>query len=351
MTTERHNWSPDIKRSLTNVRQLCDALGLTAGGPNVFARQAGGLIVRCPVHEENTPSCSIQLRDGLILWHCHGCDASGDAISLVTAARGMSMRGPGFRDVLIESARIAGLWSAVSALESGVDAADGPSLSRTAPRTNPDPVEATRTYPDDAGAFWGSLDALETEELACGYLCSRGISHERADAAGVLRVIPSGMQLPQWARYRGRTWIETGHRLVVPVYDAGGTIRSVRGWRIIDGDSPKRLPPGGHKASELVMADEWALAWLRGQRRPERVVISEGEPDFTVWATRLNDPNTAIIGIVAGSWHAALANRFPIGCRVDVRTDHDQAGDRYFAEIESSLRRRCFIYRSKMEAA
>lgn len=347
---ERPNYAPEIKRALCDVRRLCDALGLTARDRK-FMKQAGGLIVLCPEHTEDTPSCSVQLRHGVILWNCHGCSAGGDAIALVAAARGMSLRGAGFREVLIESARIAGLWAVVHALESSDDrtAIASPPLAKAAPARE-EASEPPRVYPEDAGAFWDCLGGFATEELVSSYLRSRAIDPELVEAKDLARVIPDHGALPPWARYRGQSWRETGHMIIVPMFDASGAIRSVRAWRCTDGDSPKRLPPGGHKASELVMADQWALAWLRGQRQPERVVIAEGEPDFMTWAVRLNDPATATIGIISGSWHAALANRFPIGCRVDVRVDHDEAGERYFREIESGLRRRCFVFRSQ-EAA
>lgn len=154
--------------------------------------------------------------------------------------------------------------------------------------------------------------------------------------------------MPPWARCRGGTWREASYRLIVPMWDAEGGLRSVRAWRVGgDPELPKRLPPSGCKASELVMADEWGLAMLRGQRAPERAVIAEGEPDTLTWMTRLNEPGTATIGIISGSWHAELADRFPIGTQVIVRTDQDVAGDRYYDQIRNGLKRRCFVSRSK----
>jgi len=350
MNRERPNYAPEIKRALTDVRAVCDALGLTRGGPRTFTKQANGLIVLCPVHNEKTPSCSVQVRQGVLLWKCHGCDAGGDAIDLVAAARGLSMQGRGFRDVLVEAAQLAGLWAVVRALED--DSAEPPPRQALPSPTRFQEPEAPRSYPDDAERFWGNLVPLSEVGGCAEYLWGRGINADLAEGSDVVRAIPDDLALPGWARYRGASWRETGHRLVVTMFDASGALRSVRGWRVTEGDSPKRLPPGGCKAGELVMADRWALAWLRGQRTPERVVIAEGEPDFLTWATRLNDPATALLGIVSGSWTTALANRVPVGCRVDVRVDRDEAGARYFAEIEASLKRRTpSLYRIAQEAA
>lgn len=38
--------------------------------------------MRCPFHEENTPSCHMDLRTGL--WHCYGCSAGGALEDFVT---------------------------------------------------------------------------------------------------------------------------------------------------------------------------------------------------------------------------------------------------------------------------
>lgn len=348
MNHDRPNYAPEIKRALTDVRRLCDALGLTVHGPRTFTKQANGLIVLCPVHNEKTPSCSVQLRQGVVLWKCHGCDAGGDAISLVAAARGLSMRGVGFRDVLIESARIAGLWAVVRSLED--DSAEASPQAAMPPPARSQEPEATRAYPDDAGAFWTALRPIGEDELSTAYLWSRAINPELSEANDLARVLPDAGPLPAWARYRGASWRETGHRLIVPMYDAAGALRSVRAWRVTGGDSPKRLPPGGCKAAELVMADRWALTWLRGQRVPKRLVIAEGEPDAIVNMLRNNDPNAAVIGIISGSWCKGFAEKVPVGSQVIVRTHTDSAGDRYANEITDSLRRRAFVWRTERES-
>lgn len=341
----RPNHAPAIKQALSDPKRLLEALGILGEGCN-RQRQTNGFLVRCPVHGDRTPSCSVQRIDGVVLWKCHGCQATGDALSLVAAVRGLSMRGAGFRDVLLEAARIAGLWGVVDEIEGRAKSDDSPPLAATAPPQRQEAVMAPRTYPDDADAFWGALSAAGTVELAAEYLRGRGIDPDAVDAKDLARAIPEHGALPAWAVCRGGTWREANYRLIVAMFDASGALRGVRAWRIADGDGPKRLPPYGHKASELVMADAFGLAWLRGQREPKRIVITEGEPDWLTWSTRLNDPSTATIGIVSGSWHRALAHRVPIGCRVDVRTHLDQAGDRYAAEIETSLRRRTpAIYR------
>ena len=49
----------------------------------------------------------------------------------------------------------------------------------------------------------------------------------------IARVIAKGAKLPRWAAYsEHRPWTVTGHRLLLPVYDASGVMRSVRAWRV-----------------------------------------------------------------------------------------------------------------------
>jgi len=95
----------------------------------------------------------------------------------------------------------------------------------------------------------------------------------------------------------------------------------------------------------MVMADEMGRAMLAGHRAPSTIVIVEGEPDFLSRCMVTGDPDVAVLGIVSGSWSQAMADRLPVGARVVIRTDTDQAGDRYAAEIAATLMRRCFVYR------
>ena len=345
--SDRPNRAPEIKAALTDVTHVLDALGILGQGKQ-RQRQTSGWIVRCVWHEENTPSMSVRLAsDGTIAAKCFGCDRGGDVLDLVAAVRGLDTRAS-FRSVLLEAARLAGMWQVVDELEGRGEAPAPRPIARAQP-----PQEApTRDYPSpgDLETFWGRTGPVDEDAAVSEYLWSRGLNPELVDGGNLGRAVPASGVMPRWARSRFGDWREAGYRLVVPMYDAEGKIRSVRGWRVVGGEGPKRLPPFGHKASELVMADFWALEWLRGKRAPERVVVVEGEPDAFVWMTRVNDPHTATIGIVSGSWSEALAAKFPVGCEVCVRTHLDAAGDRYAAEIAKSLQRRAFVRRLSREA-
>jgi len=81
-----------------------------------------------------------------------------------------------------------------------------------------------------------------------------------------------------------------------------------------------------------------------------RLVVAEGETDFLTWATRYGDAAEdapGVLGLWAGSWTAEIAARIPDGARVVVRTDPDDAGDRYAARVWRELAARCKLYRPK----
>ena len=82
-----------VKAALDSVgpRRLCELLQRTERSKP----QAGdGLLVLCPWHSENEPSCSVHRHsnDGGIAVKCHACGAAGDALSLVAGCLGLDPR-------------------------------------------------------------------------------------------------------------------------------------------------------------------------------------------------------------------------------------------------------------------
>lgn len=47
-----------IKFAATDARDLLDALGVLQ--PGAWSRNAKGILIRCPWHDEKTPSCLVQ---------------------------------------------------------------------------------------------------------------------------------------------------------------------------------------------------------------------------------------------------------------------------------------------------
>lgn len=311
----------DVKAGLRAERVLI-ALGLLADR-RTFRRQHAGFLIRCPVHDDRTPSCSVQDRDGVVLWNCHACGESGDALDLIAAVRGGT-----FADALAEGAQLAGVYD------------DG--HERRAPAPRQAPIRTERPYPPQAEveALWRATTDRDRECEA--WLASRGVLYPDAAMThigghAVTRALPARGELPAWASYQGASWRETGHRLLVPMFDAAGALRSVRAIRVVEGDAPKRLPPAGYRASGLVMANDLALGMLRGTFEPRRALVLEGEPDFIdACAAPMAEP-VAKLGVVSGSWTEAFALRVPATALVLIYTDRDEAGDRYASAIRASL--------------
>ena len=326
-----------IRDRLTDPLELVGLLGLLDGSQ----RQSGGVMIRCPNHAEKTPSCSVTRGpDGTVRAKCFGCEWSADALGLIETAMGLTT----FADVLREGALLAGI-------ELEDTRAPQPRPLAAATRRQPERAEAPpdRDYPPpkELDAFWGILVPLVRAPEAAGMLqVTRGIPVAEVDAAGVARALPETHRapLPQWARYRGRDWYETTHRVVLPAFDAAGAMRSVRAWRVAEDEAPKRLPPSGCKAAGLVLANRVAREALAADKRiPRRWVFAEGEPDFLVWSIR--SPGDAVIGIVSGGWTADHAKRVAYGSTAVIRTHHDEAGERYAAEIVGSLGGRVRVLR------
>jgi len=325
----------ELRARLTDARALCTALNLFHGSGGRKPQRAGpgGYLVRCPWCNggKNTPPCSVSPGpDRTLRVKCFSCGEGGDALSLIAAARGLDLRAD-FPAVLGEAARLA-----------GVAFVETPSRKRPAPAS-----DSPTTYPDGGEVFalWQDAYPVEADDEARAYLEGRAIDAGMVDLYDLARVLQPWASAPSWARCRGKPWAST-HRLILPVVDHLGAVRSLRAWRCSPqapgDDTPKRVAPAGKVLSGLILACPVARRMLAtGQATsPLDVVITEGEPDFLTWASRVSDADEtppAILGVVAGSWCDAIASRIPDGSRVIVRTHQDPAGDRYAAEIRESL--------------
>lgn len=308
-----------IRARLTDVPTLLARLGIAA-------RPDGSRWwILCPAHGEKTPSCAVRLRPG-ITWHCFGCAAGGDVFALIAAAYRLTLPG----DFLAVKQ--------CAAIFAGLDlSAPLPPMPALPPPPPPPP------YPPAAEvrAIWSDARPLSRDQSASLYLMSRALDPDTLDAHGVVRVLRPDADVPRWAMSRGGTWAESGHRILTLMRDSSGNVRSVRARHIGPTTGPKALPPSGHRASGLVMAERRAQEMLRGSLLPKRLIIVEGEPDFWTWA----QTGHAAIGVESGSWSEEMGRAVPDGTVVSIRTHHDPAGDRYAAEIRATLAGRCDVRR------
>lgn len=325
----------EVKAALSNPRVLCQKLGLLQGAKP----QAGdGISVCCPVHGEKNPSCSVTRGpDGTVRVKCFACDFATDALGLIAHVEGLSLRSD-FREVLARGAELAGHLSLRDEIMRGQAI---PERQRVAA---PEPAPVAEFPPQsEVEALWRSGVPTCSDPDAWEYLRSRGFEPERLDEARLAVALPQDTKTPPWASYARQSWVATGHRLLVPMWDEHGRMVTVRAWRIVDGDSPKRLPPKGHRATGCVMANALALGMLRGQVCPWQLEIVEGEPDFL---TACLAYQRAVVGINNGSWTEAIARRIPNGTKVIINTHHDEAGERYADQVVETLGNRVAWWRS-----
>ena len=64
-----------VRSRLVDPVAVCTALGLVER----FKRQPGGIVICCPVHKDQIPSCSVTRgKDSTLRWKCFSCSASGE---------------------------------------------------------------------------------------------------------------------------------------------------------------------------------------------------------------------------------------------------------------------------------
>lgn len=340
-----------VRDALCDPRGLCDALGLL-DGPRSWSRQARGVLVRCPWHEERTPSCSVFVGgDGTVAVKCHGCGASGDALSLVAAVRGLDLRAD-FGAVLEECAYLAGVRLT-------------PSSTGYVARPAPAPRAAPVTLGDDA--FAALADALlelcpvEGEVDAWGYLRRRGIAElargwaalpsSATGRAQVRDALVARVGRDAWLRSglahadgpKAGEWLFGDHRLVIPWRAAGvqGAVVTLQ-RRLLRAPSspsePRYVVPRGRPATvpygcetaleelgagmELCIVegaiDTLAMRLLAGRAGLERATV--GIPGVEHWRR------------CAGPLCGAVR-----GCVAVIALDPDAAGERHVAELAAEL--------------
>ena len=319
---------------MNDPAKVMRALGLERGAE----RQSAGVTVRCPVHDDADPSCSLTRGpDGTLRARCFACGWTGDVLGLVAAVYALHVRRD-FREVLLVAADLAGLHQLASELRSkGTRAPDRP----LPPAPEP---EAPRDYPPavEVEAVWQDAVAVAQDGPSERALGARGLS----PGPELARALRGGQALPGWARYRGESWLDGGYRVVLPVYAPSLELRSLRAWQVVlrDPTLPKRLPPAGHRATGLCLANPEARALL-ASRSTIRLLVVEGESDYlTACATY---PGCPVLGVGSGAWDEAWARAVPLGSEVTVHTHHDDAGRRYAAHIQSTLARRAVVTRSR----
>lgn len=242
-------------------------------------------VVRCPVHEDSNASCSV----AETCWTCFGCGAKGGIVDFIEADQQCSR---------YEAGRIAGLG-----LELVGNPADRIRAARATIKRAPMLKEVQRMWAESTQA---------PEDL----LAKRCLGTPSMD---LVRLAPEAR--PEWAEHWAR-------RLVVPLYDVKGSMRSMVG-RSMTG-TIKTMVPTGFSTSGLCMLSPAVQAGIRLGVSLSELWICEGEIDYLTCCRY----HSEVMGIRNGSWSDDWRRAVEAICAsVVVATDPDDAGDRYAAEI------------------
>ena len=289
---------------------------------------------------------------GPLGWRCWVCSASGDALDVLAFVVTGSRLGS-------DRAQMETLRADLAAR--GLISDDDHRPARRAPRRPapppppPEPAPSESWPPvDEVRDFMQSGLKVSEDAQVVAYLEDRYQDHgERLIAIlehlNLARAIPDA-PAPRWARIFGKTWQQQGFRLMFPLVDATGHMRSMRVRRTTLGPSelPKALPPVGYGCRGLVLACDRAAALLRREipaAWPEgllhRVTIVEGETDWmTHLVLRKTPTDPAIIALYSGAWLPDHSAALPQGTILNIRTDHDEAGHRYAEGVVRASRNR-----------
>ena len=239
--------------------------------------------IRCPFHEDKSPSANVNTVTGL--WVCHTCDKGGSPIDFLMD------KGLDFKAALAEVGRMAGL--------------EAP--SRNGHRTN--------------GAAGVPSPAAPLTTVTKGKLTEANV---KAWADAALR----NPDLMRWFHEKRGFTDETvalwqlgwdGSRVTIPVRDEAGQLVNVRRYlRDATGEQGKMLSlmaGGGPNITTRLFP---------GDPLPDDVLLVEGEWDAML-ARQHGFPGTFTVTSGAGVWNPTLTALFT-GRKVTVAYDNDEAG-------------------------
>ena len=192
-------------------------------------------------------------------------------------------------------------------------------------------------------ALWEACEPVSTIVLAT--LSGRerqNIDPGEASKRHLVRRLPDAAALPGWAR----CW-PSGHRVIVPLYDASGELVSLRARAEGDpGRAPKELGAKGFEVRGTIMANPIGRDLLRGDEFTRAyvqhvgVVLVEGCPGWLAWSSRWAptfESEPAAFGYFVSGWSQRHSDAIPDGTTVLVDWDANPAGERMRDKILATL--------------
>ena len=306
---------------ISKVRSSTSLVELFEEVTNV-KRQGARFFALCPFHQERTPSLSIDEAQGL--WHCFGCQESGDAISFIEKTKHFDF--PESVQYLADRAGIT-----ISYEES-----DEAKAKRSLQRKLHDAIGKT--------SGWYEAQLLESKDAeaakARSYLKSRGWNSEITRRFGIGFAPRHGESAVKAARLGSEVAFESGvarkdsagqivdvlrGRITFTLFDPGGKPIAIAG-RVLPGeDGPKYInfvdTPLYQKRRVL-----YGLNWAKKQiAQTDEVIVCEGYTDTISFHLAGMERAVATCGIALTEEHVKLLSRF--AKRIVVSFDADTAGE------------------------
>lgn len=157
---------------------------------------------------------------------------------------------------------------------------------------------------------------------------------------GAFGIISRGMLLPQAIR----SWLASGHRIVVPLHDEFGRVAGIQSRTIRETVEKTRFPFGS-RVTGLMFANEAGKQVLRGAHTAnDPVLLAEGLTDFLALTTVTQLP---VLSAPGTPFFVGCIRSWACGRSVILAPDRDAAGDRVLlpaAHIAYSLGAR-LVYR------
>lgn len=326
--------------SIALVREKTDIVELIGERTELEASGQNSYFGPCPFHEERTGSFHVSPNEGM--YHCFGCEASGDAIKFL-----MDLDGLSFPEAVSALAERAGLE-----LES--EAEDPEVIARR--------EAARRQYAllERVAAFYSRcLRTSQDAAPARRYLVQRGFDRD------ILRdwrvgYAPAGRAVVDAARAAGVTEDDlltaglaarnegTGDlydrfrdRIMFPVTDARGTVVGF-GGRALGDFKPKYLASPSsdiYRKREALFGIDWAL---QPARRAGCLYVVEGQLDCLAVHQAGVANCVGVMGTAFTREHLEAIEAILPACRLILCLDGDNAGDGSLRRIERlTSGRRC----------
>lgn len=302
-----------------------------AGDHSHLKPASGRLFGVCPLHQEKTPSFSVDPKTGL--FYCFGCGRGGDAIGLH-----MAVTGDDFRQAIEAIAHRYGIPVPADRADEHADLFAA--------------LNAAQMF------FRGALRGSPGEQ----YLSARGIAEESRERYGI-GYAPRGWRLLQEAmraRYSPALLVACGlaidsgsgqpydrfrNRITFPIRDAAGRVCGFSARALAD-EQPKYMNspegPTFRKGALLFGANEARAA----ARASGRIVLCEGQPDV-IAADASGLPAVAPLGTALTAEQVAAVSR--LARTVVVAFDPDAAGEGAARKaLPALLRAGLTVYRAEL---